>query len=83
MVDWCFPALTKKAKRYCSVHKGTYSHTAVLSSVMFGLLQIPRTSQATDGKGVYTVFNIHLNGLYLGSLRYSQLFSLYQEVSVC
>ena len=47
---------------------------------MFCLVQVPSTSEAVDGKGVYTVFNIHLNGHYHGSVRYSQLLALQQEV---
>lgn len=47
---------------------------------MIGLVQIPSTSEAVDAKGVYTVFNIHVNGCYHGSFRYSQLLTLHQEV---
>ena len=47
---------------------------------MFGIVHIPTTSDATDGKSTYTVFNIHLNGAYHSSLRYSQLLTFHQEV---
>lgn len=51
---------------------------------MFGIVHIPTTSEATDGKSTYTVFNIHLNGAYHNSLRYSQLLTFHQEVrSTC
>ena len=48
---------------------------------MYGIVHIPTTSEATDGKSQYTVFNVHLNGAYHSSLRYSQLLNFYQEVS--
>ena len=47
---------------------------------MFGIVHIPTTSDASDGKSTYTVFNIHLNGAYHNSLRYSQLLAFQQEV---
>ena len=47
---------------------------------MFGIVHIPTTSEATDGRSSYTVFNIHLNGAYHSSLRYSQLLTFHQEV---
>ena len=51
--------------------------------VMIGLIQIPSTSEAVDARGVYTVFNIHVNGCYHGSFRYSQMFVFHHEVSQC
>jgi len=47
------------------------------------LVQIPNTSEAVDGKNVYRVFNIHINGGYHCSLRYSQLLAFYNEVHMC
>ena len=47
---------------------------------MLGLVQVPSTSEAVDGKGVYTVFDVHLNGNYHGSARYSQFLAFHQEV---
>jgi len=44
------------------------------------LVQIPNTSEAVDGKNVYRVFNIHINGGYHCSLRYSQLLAFYNEL---
>jgi len=49
---------------------------------MLGLVQVPSTSEAVDAKGVYTVFDVHLNGNYHGSARYSQLLTFHQEVRV-
>ena len=48
---------------------------------MIGLVQIRNTSEAVDPKGVYTVFNVYVNGCYHGAFRYSQLLALHQEVS--
>jgi hypothetical protein len=47
---------------------------------MIGLIQIPSTAEAVDAKGIYTIFNIHVNGCYHGSFRYSQLLAFHQEV---
>lgn len=47
---------------------------------MIGLIQIPSSSQAVDDKGVYTIFNIHVNGCSHGSFRYSTLLAFHQEI---
>ena len=51
--------------------------------VMQAVVQIPTTRDAVDAKGTYTVFDIHLNGHYHGSARYSQLLAFHQEVCIC
>lgn len=42
--------------------------------------RIPDTGEAEDKKGTYTVFNIHVNGSYHCSVRYSVLLEFFLEV---
>ena len=60
----------------------TWRSSSRASGAMLGLVQVPSTSEAVDAKGVYTVFDVHLNGNYHGSVRYSQLLAFHQEVRV-
>ncbi|XP_064387805.1 sorting nexin-17-like isoform X2 [Halichondria panicea] len=47
---------------------------------MLGFARIANLSLATDGKAKFTVYNIHMNGFYHCSLRYSQLLDLNTEL---
>lgn len=49
---------------------------------MLGFARIADLSLASDGKAKFTVYNIHMNGFYHSSLRYSQLLELHTEVTV-
>ena len=59
------------------VHTLTHTHTISHTAAAAMLVQIPNTSEAVDGKNMYKVFNIHINGVCHCSLRYNQLLAFY------
>ena len=57
-----------------------HSYSILGEAVRMWHFRIPDTGEAEDRKGPYTVFNIHVNGFYHCSVRYSILLEFFLEV---